>query len=59
MHAGLSFTSPRNTGPRAHPALLAERLTEVAEAFAGAGGSREDGRNINTAAAKLAASVGS
>ena len=31
MNAGLTFTSPRNVGPRADPRLIAERLLELSE----------------------------
>lgn len=31
VNAGLTFTAPRNTGPRAHATLIAERLLELAE----------------------------
>jgi hypothetical protein len=31
VNAGLTFTSPRNVGPRADPRLIAERLLELSE----------------------------
>lgn len=39
VNAGMTFTSPRNVGPRADPGLLAERLGELSEAHAGVIGS--------------------
>ena len=31
VNAGLTFTSPRNVGPRLDPGLIAERLLELSE----------------------------
>jgi hypothetical protein len=39
VNAGLTFTSPRNIGPRAGAALIAERLTELSEVHARVTGS--------------------
>jgi hypothetical protein len=35
VNAGLTFTSPRNVGPRLDPGLIAERLLELAEIHSG------------------------
>ena len=35
VNAGLTFTSPRNVGPRLDPGLIAERLLELSEIHAG------------------------
>ena len=35
VNAGLTFTSPRNVGPRADPGLIAERLLELSEIHSG------------------------
>ena len=35
VNAGLTFTSPRNVGPRADPGLVAERLLELSEIHSG------------------------
>jgi hypothetical protein len=35
VNAGMTFTSPRNVGPRGDPRLIAERLLELSERYAG------------------------
>jgi hypothetical protein len=53
VHAGLTFTSPRNVGPRADPSLIAERLQELSEAYSGIVGSADGADLISTAASRL------
>lgn len=57
VNAGLTFTSPRNAGPRARPGLLVERLTELDEMHAIVMGGPRRANSLSAAAARLAASV--
>jgi hypothetical protein len=52
VNAGLTFTSPRNVGPRADPGLIAERLLELSELHSAVLGGAE-GNPIPAAVAQL------
>lgn len=56
VNAGLTFTSPRNVGPRLGPGLIAERLLELSEIHSGIVGDAAD-HPIPAAVAQLTRSL--
>jgi len=56
VNAGLTFTSPRNVGPRVDPALIAERLLELSEMHSAVGGNAA-ANPIPAAVAQLMSSI--
>lgn len=55
VNAGLTFTSPRNVGPRADPALIAERLRELADSYRSLDADAPAAQSIAKAAEAIAA----
>jgi hypothetical protein len=56
VHAGLTFASPRNVGPRSEPGLIAERLQELSEIHSRVvGGSTNP---LHSARARLMSDIG-
>lgn len=57
VHAGLTFTSPRNVGPRSDPRLIVERLLELSEMYPSVVGNAGGADPIRAAAAQVGASL--